>query len=71
VAKKSVFLIQIGDRIRKERIKAGISQSQLAFEIKTSIRQIQRIESGDVNTGILSLHKIAEALEIDVKKLIP
>ena len=71
IKKKIPFLISVGDRIRQERIKQGISQSQLAYEIRTSIRQIQRIENGEVNTGLVSLHKIAEALEIEVKKLIP
>jgi transcriptional regulator with XRE-family HTH domain len=71
VKKRASFLVQVGDRIRKERLKLGISQSQLAYEIKTSLRQIQRIENGEVNTGIISLYKIAEALEVDIKKLIP
>lgn len=70
VKKRLSILTQIGDKIRKARIKAGVSQAQLAFEIKTSPRQIQRIENGEVNTGIISLFKICEVLETPIKDLI-
>ena len=69
--KQTAYLAEVGNTIRKERVKAGISQGQLAFEIKTSLRQVQRIEAGEINTGLLSLYKIAETLEIDIKKLLP
>ena len=71
VKKKIPFLVHVGDRIRKERVRQDISQAQLAYELKTSIRQIQRIENGEINTGIVSLYKIAEALEVDIKELMP
>jgi transcriptional regulator with XRE-family HTH domain len=71
IKKHTSFLLEVGNLVRKERLKTGISQGQLAFEIKTSLRQIQRIEAGEVNTGLLSLYKIADVLNVDVKKLLP
>jgi transcriptional regulator with XRE-family HTH domain len=60
----------IGVKIRRLREKKEISQSQMAFEIKTSTRQYQRIEYGEINTGIVSLHRIAEVLDVDVKDIV-
>jgi transcriptional regulator with XRE-family HTH domain len=61
----------IGVKIRQFREKKDISQSQMAFEIKTSTRHYQRIEYGEINSGIISLHRIAEILNVDVRDLIP
>lgn len=64
------ILKSIGDNIRKYRLKQNISQSQLAFEINTTLRQIQRIEKGESNAGIIYFIKIAEALDLDFNKLL-
>lgn len=64
------ILENIGNRIRKERIKCGLSQSQLAYEVGVSLRQIQRIESGQVRFGIIYLHRIADVLNTDCKSLL-
>lgn len=56
------ILKQLGENIRKLRIQQNISQSQLAFESNTTLRQIQRIEKGGYNAGILYYLVIAEAL---------
>jgi transcriptional regulator with XRE-family HTH domain len=61
----------IGVKIRQLREKKDISQSQMAFEIKTSTRHYQRIEYGEINSGIISLHRIAEIFNVDVRDLIP
>ena len=42
----------------------------LANEIEMEYRQLGRIERGEVNTTVLSLLKIAEALKIPVKDLL-
>ncbi len=44
----------------------NLSQSQLAYETGTTLRQIQRIESGEINAGVLYYIKIAEVLEVDI-----
>ena len=60
----------MGLKIRRLREKKDISQSQMAFEIKTSTRHYQRIEYGEVNSGIINLYRIAEILDVDVRELI-
>jgi len=60
-------LKEIGIRIRKLREKEKISRAQLAYEIDTSESQLARIEYGEVNTGLVSLLKIANVLDVDVK----
>lgn len=63
-------LAEIGLKIRKFRLQKNISQAQVAFELGTSTKQFQRIEYGQINTGILNLIKIAKILDVDVKKLL-
>ena len=64
------FLKAIGLNVSKYRNKTNISQAQLAFEINTTLRQIQRIEAGTANFSILYLKKIAEILNIKLTILI-
>ncbi|MBC9811868.1 helix-turn-helix transcriptional regulator [Crocinitomicaceae bacterium CZZ-1] len=59
------ILPKIGDKIRKLRMSKNLSQSQLAFEVGTTLRQIQRIEVGTVNAGILYYIQIAKVLDIE------
>ena len=58
------FLKTIGENVRKHRVQNDISQSQLAFEINTSLRQVQRIEKGEANSSIIYYYRIAEVLNI-------
>lgn len=68
--KDKYYLAQIGANVRKYRTKQNISQSQLAFEIETSLRQIQRIEKGSSNAGILFYIKIAKVLNVSIKDIL-
>ncbi|MDH7444694.1 helix-turn-helix domain-containing protein [Aquimarina sp. 2201CG14-23] len=58
-----------GDRIRELREKKGLSQDRLAIEADIPKNQIGRIERYEINTTILTLHKIAKALDVDICKL--
>ena len=64
------FLPVYGDNIRRIRTNRNLSQSQLAFEVGTTIRQIQRIEKGEINAGILYYRSIAEILEGELIEII-
>lgn len=69
--KKEIELIkQIGINIRKERTKCKLSQAQVAFELKTSTKQFQRIENGEINTGVLNILKICKILNCKVDAII-
>ena len=61
------FLKTIGANVCKYRNKNNISQAQLAFEINTTLRQIQRIEAGTANFRILYLKKISEILNVKLR----
>jgi transcriptional regulator with XRE-family HTH domain len=64
------FLFSLGENIRKYRLKNNMSQSQLAYEISVTLRQIQRMEAGEANASITSYYRIAQVLEIDLNSLI-
>ena len=41
----------------------------MAFEMNTSEKYIRKIEKGEVNFGMVTLIKIAEVLNIEMKEL--
>lgn len=67
--KEKQILIDFGKRLKSIRIDKNFTQEQLAFTIGAEISQISRIERGVINTSLLSLMKIAEALDISPKEL--
>ncbi|MBL0146743.1 MAG: helix-turn-helix transcriptional regulator [Chitinophagaceae bacterium] len=61
------YLKAFGNNLRRIRKRLGFSQERLAYEAEIELRQIGRIERGEINTGILSVKIIAEILQIDKK----
>jgi transcriptional regulator with XRE-family HTH domain len=59
----------LGQHLRLIRESQGISQAQLAFESKLTVLQIGRIERGEINCGVISLFKIADALSVPPREL--
>ena len=64
------FLIAFGNQVKKIRKEQKISRVQLAFEIGCDEKQLRLIENGSINTGILSIFKIAFILNIPPKELL-
>ena len=64
--KKSKHLIELGNQIREERKKKGLSQEQLAFDADVDRSYIGGIERGERNVSFLTLVKIAECLGCDI-----
>ena len=60
----------IGERVRDLRIKNKMSQEALANEADVPLSQIGRIERGENNPTISTLHVLATALGIDLKTLL-
>lgn len=56
--------LRIGQRIREEREKRGLSQNELSELIGIGANNLSRIELGKFNIGTDTLHKIAEALNL-------
>lgn len=64
-----LLLKLVGNKIRQKRIELKLSQETLSYDANIPKNQIGRIERGEINTTILSLHKICKALEINIKDL--
>ena len=60
----------VGNNIKLHRKALGISQEELAFRCGLHRTYIGGIERGERNITIKSLYKIANALNIEVYKLI-
>jgi transcriptional regulator with XRE-family HTH domain len=69
--KDANLLIEIGNKIRAARLAKNISIEVLANESEIDYSQIGRMERGNVNFGISYLYRVAKALDIDPKKLLP
>lgn len=63
------FLIKLGQRIKKHRIKKNMTQNDLAIECEFEKASMSRIESGLANPTIRTLYKISKALDIEMAEL--
>ena len=52
----------LGERLREERLKAGITQEQLAERIGTKKSYISRVENGHADIQVSTLFKILHGL---------
>ena len=65
------FLDAIGERIKLARVKAGLTQKQLADRIGASASWVYLVEDGQQNAQIHSLRRAAEALGMSLHALLP
>ena len=63
-------LKNIGINIKSERIRAGISQEELAERCEISRNLISLIETGKINPTIIKVIDISKALNVDINVLI-
>ncbi len=63
------ILQSFGKRLKSVRLEKNFTQEKLAFTIGVEISQISRIERGVINTTVLTITKIAEALQIAPQEL--
>lgn len=61
---------QLGNKIRKLRMKQGISQEELGFRARLHRTYIGAIERAEQNVSIDNIHKIAKALKVSPKDLL-
>ncbi|HVJ13857.1 MAG TPA: helix-turn-helix transcriptional regulator [Polyangiaceae bacterium] len=67
---ESAFLRSIAHRIGAARRAAGMTQEQLAAELDTAVRNVQRIESGVQNLTLLTIARIAAAIGLTPYELL-
>lgn len=64
------FKKQLGEKIKDYRSTIGLSQHQLALEANISRTQISRLENGEINTSVISLLRVARALNLNKEQLL-
>ena len=62
-------LIALGAAIRRIRLSKEVSQEMLALLAEVDRSYVGRIERGDNNVAILTLSKLALALEVSLEEL--
>lgn len=67
---KDVRLLELGHKIRLERMKRNISQEQLAELANISTRTISDIERGITDIRYTNLLQISEAFEMNISELL-
>jgi transcriptional regulator with XRE-family HTH domain len=60
--KRDRFIGQFGQNVRRERTGRRISQEKLAEKADLNIRNVQRIEAGEINILITTAKRIKDAL---------
>jgi transcriptional regulator with XRE-family HTH domain len=67
--RQDALLVALGAAIRRIRTEKGISQENLALLAEVDRSYVGRVERGDNNIAILTLNRIAAALEITLTDL--
>lgn len=65
-----IFLKQMGAKIKAQRELKNLSQKQLALMCQLDPGSFWRIEVGQKNCYVLTLKRIAAALEVEVKEFL-
>lgn len=63
-------LISLGQAIRHARLEKGMSQEKLALLAELDRSYVGRVERGDNNVALLTLIKLADALEMRASDLL-
>jgi len=67
--KNQPYLQAFGSNLRKIRLSKGLSQEDLAGRADSVLSQIGRIERGERAPNIITVKRLADALEINPKEL--
>ena len=62
-------LVALGSAIREVRLAKGVSQERLALLADVDRSYVGRIERGDNNVALLTLARLASALDMTIAKL--
>ena len=64
------LLIVLGSRVKNQRLKKRLTQSELSALIDCEIKSIQRIEKGKMNLSLKMFLMLSETLEISPEQLL-
>jgi transcriptional regulator with XRE-family HTH domain len=68
---RSQWLKQLGGNIRRERMSREMSQQRLAELADLNIRNVQRIEAGEIDVLLTTVVRIQTALGCPLERLVP
>lgn len=68
--KQKSLQLAFGKNVKRLRQEKQLTQMQLAVKAETDIRQIQRIEAGQIATSITQAQLIAQALTVSLDELV-
>lgn len=63
-------IMKIGRSVKQQRVKAFMTQEQLAKVAGISLRQLVRIERNEVEPRFSTILKLGEALSVDPSELV-
>ena len=67
--RQAPILVALGAAIRKTRLEKEISQEKLALLAEVDRSYVGRVERGDNNVAVLTLGRIANALDVSLAEL--
>lgn len=67
--RQDAVLIALGAAIRRIRLEKKISQENLALIAEVDRSYVGRVERGDNNIAILTLKRLADALDVTLSRL--
>ena len=68
---ETVYIKKFAAKVRRKREELGLTQEELAEKVNCHVNHIGRIERGQVDPSLSMLLRIATALEVSVKDLVP
>lgn len=70
ISEKDDYLCRLGERVREERARRGMTRKILARDSGLSERYLAQLESGKGNISIKLLRRIADALNLPLNRLV-
>ena len=65
----NMITIDLGNRIKELRLKAGLSQEKFALKIGLDRTYFASVENGKRNVAIINIKKIADGLDVTLSEL--
>ena len=63
--------VRFGEKLRNIRLELGYSQEELSFKAGLHRTYISSVERGERNISIVNIQKLADALGLKMKDLMP
>lgn len=60
---------EIGKKIKKFREDRGLTQEELAYQLKMHYTSISRIERGEANPSVYTIYRITQVLKKNMREL--